>query len=229
MGKQYATELNQSRKDRRAVGLWMTISLLWLGGFGERLSADDRPGPLHGYASFVEMEARLQALAQSPLATMASLGETLDRRSIWLLTVAEVPEQSKPAILILGNVSAAHLLGRELALRLAERVVTASPSNPALAAVLQNYTLYFIPSPTPDATEKNFGFPVREHNGNLTPTDDDRDFEVGEDPPRDLNQDGWITVMRVADDFGPMFTPRDPRADSHRCQSARSWPLPDHA
>jgi hypothetical protein len=67
---------------------------------------------------------------------------------------------------------------------------------------LNQFTIYVIPSPTPDATEKNFAKPHREHLGNAVATDDDRDFTSGEDPPVDLNDDGWITMMRVAEPFG---------------------------
>ena len=51
----------------------------------------------------------------------------------------------------------------------------------------------------------------REVAGNSLPTDDDRDFRSGEDPPADLNADGWITMMRVAD---PLGTHRPHPADS---------------
>ena len=44
---------------------------------------------------------------------------------------------------------------------------------------------------------RNVSHPFREPAGNARKTDDDRDFEFGEDPPEDLNGDGWITQMRI--------------------------------
>ena len=176
-----------------------------------RLNAQDTPEPLRGYSKFEEIEARLKRL-ESPQATLTSLGKTLGKRDIWMLTVANDPKQIRPAILVVGNVYASHVLGRELATRMAEHIVQKADSDESLKSLLSQYTLYFIPSPTPDATEKNFRFPVRQWTGNFTATDDDRDFEVGEDGPVDLNQDGWVTSMRVKESFGTHRThPSDPR------------------
>jgi len=200
------------RRSRTGWGIPLGIVATWLLGWNVALTlaADEVPDPLAGYATFTQMEGRLKQLAESPRAELTSLGQTLGQRDLWLLKIADDPEATRPAILIVGNVHAPHVLGRELALRMAETLVAAQ--DPGIEALLAEYTVFVIPSPTPDATEKNFGFPVRQQAGNLTPTDDDRDFEVGEDPPVDLNQDGWITMMRVAEEFGSHRThPSDPR------------------
>lgn len=181
-------------------------------GLSQRGTAQDVPSPLSGYLTFAQMEQALQELDGSRWAKLSSLGETRGKRTIWLLSVGADDAATRPAILVLGNVTGSHVLGRELAVRMARLIVRQAESEPEVAKWLQRYSIYFIPSPTPDATEKNFTFPVREHDGNGTPTDDDRDFESGEDPPRDLNQDGWITMMRVAEQFGDYRThPSDPR------------------
>jgi hypothetical protein len=179
---------------------------------GAATSSDEGiPAPLQGYVTFAEMEARLKVLAESPWAELSSLGETQGQRPIWLLKIASDPQATRPAILVVGNVQAAHVVGRELALRLAERLLNAGDSA-AIEQLLSNYTVYVIPCPNPDATEKNFQGPARERNGNLTRTDDDRDFETGEDPPADLNGDGFITMLRIAEEFGTHRThPSDPR------------------
>lgn len=174
-------------------------------------NCQDFPEPLRGYSKFEDIEARLKRL-ESPQTKLTSLGKTLGGRDVWVLTVAKDLQQTKPAILIVGNVVAPHVIGRELATRMAEQVLQKAGTDDALTDLLDKHTLYFIPSPTPDATEKNFRFPVRSASGNNSKTDDDRDFEVGEDAPVDLNQDGWITMMRVQDDFGTHRThPKDPR------------------
>jgi hypothetical protein len=178
---------------------------------GVKATDDGIPAALQGYATFAEMETRLKVLAESPWAELSSLGETQGQRPVWLLKIASDPQATRPAILVVGNVQASHVVGRELALRMAERLLNAGDS-PAIEQLLSNYTVYVIPCPNPDATEKNFQGPARERNGNLTRTDDDRDFESGEDPPTDLNGDGFITMLRIAEEFGTHRThPSDPR------------------
>lgn len=157
---------------------------------------------LSGYLNFAEFESRLRDLDQSRWAELRGLGKTAEGRDIWLLTVADDPAQQRPAILVVGNVHAPHVVGRELALRMAERIVTEADQDETVARFLSSYTIYFIACPSPDATEKNIADQSREVAGNATSTDDDRDFQVGEDPPVDLNGDGWITMMRVADPLG---------------------------
>jgi hypothetical protein len=166
------------------------------------------------------MEQRMAALAESHLVQQESLGKTLEGRDIWLLRIAEVGDGEssgevptlKPAFLILGNVYAPHLVGREIALRMAEQLVAESQTNPRIQQLLDKFTLYFIPVPSPDAAEKNFRQPYREVAGNARTTDDDRDFSAGEDPPTDLNQDGWVTLMRIHDSLGTHRShPADPR------------------
>ncbi len=206
----------------RAIGWGMLLMLGWItnpvvgecgvsgegltealleGSGGASTGLDEGPEALQGYVTYAEMQARLQTLAESPWVELSSLGKTAGQRDLWLLKVGADPQATRPAILVVGNVQGSHVLGRELALRMAERLVQAGDS-PAIEQLLANYTVYFIPCPTPDATEKNFQTPARERNGNVTPTDDDRDFTLGEDPPQDLNGDGVVTMLRIAEPFG---------------------------
>lgn len=164
------------------------------------VSAQDVPSPLAGYATFSEMESRLTKLAESPHVSLRSLGVSLGKRNIWLLSISKDEVTTRPGIAIVGNVVGTHVVGREISLQMAERIV-ASIDTPDIANLLDRFTLYVIPNPTPDETEKHYRFPVYEHSGNETRTDDDRDFSTGEDPPKDLNGDGWITTMRVQDRF----------------------------
>ncbi|MCU0710553.1 MAG: M14 family metallopeptidase [Pirellula sp.] len=163
--------------------------------------AQDVPSPLSGYATFSEMEARLTKLAESPHVSLRSLGVTTGKRNVWLLTISKGEVDNRPGIAVLGNVVGAHVLGREISLQMAEQIVSSIETNPEIANLLDRFALYVIPNPTPDETEKHYRFPVSEHTGNETRTDDDRDFSTGEDPPKDLNGDGWVTTMRVQDRF----------------------------
>lgn len=193
--------------------LWVAVLLAFLGA-DSGVRAEETPGntALSGYHNFTAMQAELTQLAESDWADLTSLGQTTQGRDIWLLTISAQPNANKPAILVVGNVEASHVLGSELALRIAKHLVVQGPSDDKLRTLLDKYTLYFIPSPSPDATEKNFNSGLREIDGNAIPTDDDRDFEFGEDAPADLNGDGFITMLRIEDDLGThKVHPDDPR------------------
>jgi hypothetical protein len=195
---------------------WLTI-----GNLGASVAiAQDVPSPLSGYATFTEMEARLAKLAESPHASLRSLGVTTGKRNLWLLTISKGETENRPGIVVLGNVVGSHVVGREISLRMAEQIVSSIENNPAIADLVDRFTLYVIPNPTPDETEKHYRFPISEHAGNETRTDDDRDFSLGEDQPKDLNGDGWIASMRVHEKFathrshsgdGRVLIPIDPK------------------
>lgn len=166
---------------------------------------------LEGYANYAALAERVKRLDESDAVAVRSLGKTSGGREILLLTIGRGDAAKKPAIAIVGGVDASQVLGSELALRLAEKLV-ADQENEGVKKLLDELTIYLIPRPDPEAVEKAFAAPYREIAGNLRKTDDDRDGKLGEDPPDDLNGDGWITQMRVADESARwMPHPADPR------------------
>lgn len=199
-------------------GLILIFSTFSL-AFGQDAAPTGSNPALAGYADYNEVTRRVQELEKSSWASARSLVQTAGGREVWLLTLGAPREGSvhpfadgpltvsfkePPAFLIVGNVHAPHVVGCEIALGIAEDLVAkATAGDEGVVNFLKRFTVYVIPSPTPDATEKNFTRrPWREQTGNLRPTDDDRDFEIGEDPPSELNGDDWITMMRVHDDLG---------------------------
>jgi hypothetical protein len=165
------------------------------------------------YTSHREMTARLQALSRANpnLAKLESLTKTLGGKDIWLLTVGSGDVQKRPAIAIVGGVAGDHLLGAELALQFAERLLSRA-GEPETRQLLESATFYVFPDMSPDAREQYFA-PLRyERLGNANPSDYDRDGKTGEDPYNDLNGDGLITLMRVRDPRGEwMVHPEDNR------------------
>ncbi len=168
-------------------------------------------GAIDGYTTYEALAAEIRALDESEAVSVGSLGKTLGGRDVFLITIAQGPPEDKPALLIVGNVEAPHLVGSELAMRVARRF--AGPqANPEAAKLLERFTIYIIPRPSPDASERFFARPSIERAGNDRATDDDRDGETDEDPPQDLNGDGLITTMRVEDESGAYLPhPSDPR------------------
>ncbi|MCH8045337.1 MAG: hypothetical protein IID44_16625 [Planctomycetes bacterium] len=169
-------------------------------------------GPIDGYADYEKFREQVQVLARSEWVTLRSLATTRGGREVYLLTVGRGKTDEKPAMLIVGGVHAPHLAGSELALRTISQLLRTQGTDKDAAALLERYTLYVIPRPSPDAGERFFEKPYAERTGNLRKTDDDRDGQVGEDPADDLNGDGWITMMRIEDAAGDYIPhPDDPR------------------
>lgn len=171
---------------------------------------------LEGYANHEAFSGRVKELDASDLVAVSSLGKSVGRRDVWLLTIGTGKTEEKPAIAIVGNVQGSHLAGGEIALRMAKKLVEKAKTDEAIRKLLEEQTFYFIPRPDPDGCEKCWAKPLRQRGGNDRKTDDDRDFAFGEDPPDDLNGDGIITMMRVEDETGDYFPhPDDPRVLIH--------------
>ena len=162
---------------------------------------------LPGYLDYPEFTERLQTLAEHEHVQLHSLGSTVGNRQIHQLTIAQGDAESQPAILIVGGMDANRPVSSELAVRLAEKITTQWDS-------LDRLTVYVIPRANPDGVERAFQQPYRASSGNGRLTDDDRDGELAEDPPEDLDGDGMITSLRVYRTGGAFRAdPDDPRID----------------
>lgn len=167
---------------------------------------------IEGYADYEAMTAAVKSLDSSEMISVESLGTTLGKREVWLITIGAGRAHEKPALLIMGNVEPAHLCGSEVAMRLARQIVVQAENDETARRLLKKYTLYIIPRPAPDASEAFFAKLHQEHAGNERSTDDDRDGADDEDPHQDLNGDGFFTQLRVADPAGKYIPhPNDAR------------------
>ena len=168
-------------------------------------------GAIEGYSDYADFARQVEGLAKPGIAEITSLGKTLGGRKILEITIGMGKTAEKPAILIVGNVHAPQLVGSELAVRMARRLIERSASDNKVKELLDRVTFYIIPRPSPDASEAFFQEPLRERDGNLRKMADPRDPDAG-NTPEDLNGDGLITMMRVADPAGKyMPHPDDPR------------------
>jgi hypothetical protein len=190
------------------IAVWLTFAVI----AAAQQAAPPTNLALHGYLNHEQFSAAVKKVDESELAEVTSLGKSAGGRDVWLITISTGKPESKPAIALLGNVQGSHLVGGELALRMAQQVIEKGEKDEAVKKLLERVTLYVIPRPDPDASEKCFVAPFRVPAGNDRKTDDDRDFAFGEDPPNDLNGDGFITQMRIEDPAGTlMLHPDDPR------------------
>jgi len=165
-----------------------------------------------GYTDYDAFRRELDRIARSPLVTLRSLGTTLGRREVFLLSIGTGKLDEKPAVLLVGSVEAPHLVGSELAVRIVRRLADEAAKDKEVRRMLERVTFYVIPRPAPDACEAFFQRPRHERSLNQRSIDDDGDGRIDEDGPEDLDGDGLITSMRVEDAEGPyLLHPDDDR------------------
>ncbi|MFT4031847.1 MAG: M14 family metallopeptidase [Siphonobacter sp.] len=154
-----------------------------------------------GYPDQTGLTQRLQQLntRHKNITSLQSIGKTSTGKDIWVLAVGQGPK--KPGLLVVANITGWHLAGTELSLQMAEQLL-AKASSDSVSKLLASKTVYFIPSPSPDAAAQYFAQLKYERSENARPTDDDRDGRLNEDGPEDLNGDGLITQIRVEDPTG---------------------------
>ncbi len=157
------------------------------------------------YRDHRALSGAVQQLAQRyrTQAELTTLATSAGGRPVQMLRVGAA---GKPGILVIANAHGPHLIGSEVAIAAAEKLLS-SPGNS-----LDRATYWFIPRFNPDAAEGMFATPKWERTGNDKPYDTDRDGTIGEDPLDDLNSDGVITQMRIADPNGAWIADSaDPR------------------
>ena len=152
------------------------------------------------YATFAEAERQLSELARlNPgVMTLETIGTStggLRIHAVRLAAEGAIPPESRPAVFVGANLAGYHNAGTQAALGLMESLL-------AKKTLLATRTFYVLPMLNPDAQDSYFA-PVKWRNSlNRGKLDRDRDGVEGEDGPNDLNGDGRITQMRIADPNG---------------------------
>ncbi len=155
------------------------------------------------YSNFSQQTSRLNALTKEfgAFSKLSSLGKTAGGKDIWMLVLGTGNTESKPGIAVVGGVEGNHLLGTELAIGFAEKLLKGSNTD-SIKNLLAATTFYVFPNMSPDAMEQYFAALKYERMGNANSTDDDRDGKINEDGYDDLDGNGKITWMRVASPIG---------------------------
>ena len=166
------------------------------------------------YSNNANLAQRIKALAQKypQWVKTKSLTQTTGGKDIWMLTLGSGQTENKPAIAVVGGVEGKHLLGVEMAIGFAEKLM-ASTTTDSIKNLLTKQTFYVFPNMSPDATEQYFAKIKSERSGNATKTDDDRDGKINEDDFDDLDGNSKITMMRILDPTGKYkLNSDDPRS-----------------
>lgn len=152
------------------------------------------------YATFAEAERKLNDLARAhpDVVLLDRIGTSSGGRPIYAVRLAAkgaVPPEARPAVFVGANLVGYHHAGTQTALGLVESLL-------AKKALLETCTFYVLPMLNPDAHDSYFAKVKWRNAMNGGKFDRDRDGIAGEDGPDDLNGDGRITQMRIADPHG---------------------------
>jgi hypothetical protein len=152
------------------------------------------PSPWSGYLDDAAFDARLRAVDASPRATVTTLGTSRQGRTIPVVTLADsdTPDATRPAMLVIAGLDPLHQAGTEYAVRIAENLLESH------AELLDEVTIFVVPRLNPDGVAALRTGPIADRRGNARTVDADRDGLLDEDGPQDLDGDGVITMMRIA-------------------------------
>ena len=149
--------------------------------------------PPEGYLSPADVLTKIHELEQRDAVQVLPIATTPEGREVLVVACGEKDTPGRPAILIVADPDGDRPIATQVAMSLGEHFAT---GNSPLTAVA---TVYVVPLSNPDAAEHAFagGEPWRG-----SPIDEDRDGVTDEDPPEDLNGDGFVLRMRVKDPTG---------------------------
>lgn len=157
------------------------------------------------YFSNEEIDRIIHAWQQShpDLLSVTPLGESYEKRPIWLLTLTNQATGSaadKPAIWIDANIHATELAGTTTALCIADHLLTKYATDPHVTDLLDTSTVYIAPRLNPDGAALAMADqPAFIRSGVRAYPWDDRDTGLHD---QDIDGDGRILQMRLIDPHG---------------------------
>ena len=141
------------------------------------------------------------------LTELVEVGTSAQGRTIWSLEVTNEKTgaaSSKPAMYIDGNIHGNEVQASETVAYTAWYLCEMYGKVDRVTALLDAKAFYLIPTINPDGRDHWFHSPSNPHlsRSGLVPIDNDGDGRFDEDGPEDIDGDGHITRMRVADPWG---------------------------
>lgn len=164
----------------------------------------------------VEIMKRMER-AYPELVKMMSIGKSVEGKEMWMIVVSNRTNgnpDEKPAMYIDGNIHSNEIQGAEVSLYTAWYCTELYNEVPWIKQLLDEKTLYILPTINPDARDHFIHQPNNMHSPRtgLSKRDDDGDGEYDEDGYDDLDGDGNIVMMRIKDPNGRWkVDPDDPR------------------
>jgi hypothetical protein len=127
-----------------------------------------------------------------------SVGKSYEGREIWQMTItnkATGKDTDKPAMFIEGNRHSGEVTGAESALWFAWHILSNYGKDPAITKQVDTKALYVRIKNNPDGSELYLNT-AQSNRSTVHPYDDDGDGLLDEDPPEDLDGDGYILQIR---------------------------------
>jgi murein tripeptide amidase MpaA len=152
-----------------------------------------------------ELEDVLQqwAARYPALVTLESIGQSYEKRPIWLVTVtnqATRPEGEKPAIWLDANIHATELAGTTALLYILHHLLTGYGDEERITRLLDGNVLYVVPRINPDGANQALADSPRFIRSGVRP------YPHQDQLPglieQDIDQDGRILQMRILDSAG---------------------------
>lgn len=167
---------------------------------------DARWNRYHDYREATELLQKLVA-AHPDLVSLESLGKSYGGRDMWVLTVTRKDEpggNERPAFWIDGGIHANEIQASEVVLYTAWFLAETAGTNQYVDELLRDRIFYLCPMLSPDSRDAHFYEPnsTNSPRSGQRPVDDDRDGLIDEDGADDLDGDGSIMLMRIADPNG---------------------------
>lgn len=138
------------------------------------------------------------------LTELRKIGESWRGRPLMLIEItneATGPAEEKPALYVDGGIHAGELTASAVATHLVGHLLNGYERDPRVTDLLDARAFYVRPKFNPDGSDLAL---IHDQflRSTTHPVDDDEDGVADDDPPEDLDGDGWITQMRIADPDG---------------------------
>jgi hypothetical protein len=169
----------------------------------------------HSYEE-ATMLLRKWAAAHPNLIELYSVGQSLEGREIWQITITNKKTgrpTDKPAFFIEGGRHAGEITGIEATLYFINHVLTSYGKDAAITRLLDTKTIYAKPHNNPDGASL-YHYTAQVLRSTVRPDDSDADGLVDEDAGEDLDGDGFVRQMRKfvgAGKGSARVDPRDPK------------------
>jgi hypothetical protein len=161
----------------------------------------------HTFNEVVDYLEAVEAAFPS-ITRLHTIGQSYQGRDLLVLEITNRDTGeglSKPGFWMDGNLHASEVMGAEVCLKNIDTLVKGYGNDPFITDLVDTRTLYIMPKLNPDGSEHYLTRPDGMRSS-VRPHDSDRDGALDEDPPEDLDGDGYILQMRVRDETGPMKT-----------------------
>ncbi|MCH8805820.1 MAG: peptidase M14 [Planctomycetes bacterium] len=163
---------------------------------------------LYNYDEVIRICEQMVA-AYPEMLSLETIGQSSEGRKMLALTLniqKTGPHDSKPALYIDANIHGNEVQGTEVVLYTIWYLTKSYGKVEHLTRLMDRVSFYFVPMVNPDGRAYWFDQPntASSSRSGKKPTDNDGDGLYDEDPPNDLDGDGYILRMRREDPNGNM-------------------------